>query len=313
MPSPKNQAGVEVLEDFYFIERGYLSANHFAYRAERPVLVDTGYISRFSRTEEEPAGVGVDAERVGLIVATHTHSDHIGGNARIQERSGCGIALHPVGRHYVESGDKWSMWWTYYDQEAELFDPTQSLEDGEILPIGPHRFRVLHTPGHASDGIVLYEEEGKVLLSSDALWEDDLPVVTAQMEGSRAPFLLLETQEKLESLDVRVIYPGHGPPFTDLRSAVSHTREKVEGYLEDPDRLGDDVLKRIFVYSILMRGSVQEETFLPYLMSTAWFPDTIDFYFNGAYREKFREIVERLVSRGVLVRREGELTTTVRP
>jgi glyoxylase-like metal-dependent hydrolase (beta-lactamase superfamily II) len=98
----------------------------------------------------------VDLTRTVRIVNTHTHCDHIVGNHWIQELSGCGIALHKIGRHFIEARDDWSTWWRYYEQEAEFFRCTHSLEDGETLAVGPHEFRVIHTPGHAADGIVLY-------------------------------------------------------------------------------------------------------------------------------------------------------------
>ena len=42
----------EILKDFFFIKRGYLNANHFVYRSESPILIDTGYIADFSETEK---------------------------------------------------------------------------------------------------------------------------------------------------------------------------------------------------------------------------------------------------------------------
>ena len=38
---------LEILEDLFFIERGYLNANHFVYRGDPPTLIDTGYIADF--------------------------------------------------------------------------------------------------------------------------------------------------------------------------------------------------------------------------------------------------------------------------
>ncbi len=149
-------ANLEILPDLFFVQRGYLNGNHFVYRSARPVLIDTAYLAHFDHTRQLIDDLGADLARTALIVTTHTHCDHIGGNRRIQELSGCGIALHKIGRHFIEARDDWSTWWRYYDQEAEFFRCTRSLEDGETLAVGPHEFRVIHTPGHAADGIVLY-------------------------------------------------------------------------------------------------------------------------------------------------------------
>jgi len=98
----------EILPDLFFVQRGYLNANHFVHRAERPVLIDTAYLSDFLETERLINGLGADLRRVRLIINTHCHCDHIGGNRRIQELSGCGIALHRVGRHFIDARDDWS-------------------------------------------------------------------------------------------------------------------------------------------------------------------------------------------------------------
>ncbi len=45
-------APIEIMKDLFFIERGYLNGNHFVYRSEDPVLIDTGYISDFDLTAE---------------------------------------------------------------------------------------------------------------------------------------------------------------------------------------------------------------------------------------------------------------------
>ena len=145
----------EILDDLFFIERGYLNCNHFVYRSPAPVLIDSGYVGNIRDTEKLIQQVGVDIADVSLIVSTHTHCDHIGGNKILQQKSGCDIALHNVGKHFTDTLDDWSTSWSYYDHEAEFFNCTQTLEDGDTVNIGPHQFRVIYTPGHAADGIVL--------------------------------------------------------------------------------------------------------------------------------------------------------------
>jgi hypothetical protein len=46
-------SALEIMDELYFIERGYLNANHFVYRAAEPILIDTGYISDFAETGKQ--------------------------------------------------------------------------------------------------------------------------------------------------------------------------------------------------------------------------------------------------------------------
>lgn len=304
-------AVMEILPDLFFVQRGYLNANHFVYRADRPVLIDTAYLPDFGETERIIGGLGVEISRVSLIVNTHCHCDHIGGNRRIQERSGCDIALHRVGKHFIDARDDWSTWWRYYGQEAEFFNCTRSLEDGDTVAVGPYEFRVLYTPGHSADGIVLYCAEEKLLISADALWEKDIPVMTLRVEGSRSLFDALDSLEKLRRLEVRTVYPGHGAPFSDVASAVARSEKRLRTHLSHPEELGNDQLKRIIVYTILMRPGADGATFFDRLMTTVWFPETCDFFFNREYRRKYDETISGLIARGILARTGGKLFTTV--
>jgi glyoxylase-like metal-dependent hydrolase (beta-lactamase superfamily II) len=301
------------MKDLFFVERGYLNGNQFVYRSDKPVLIDTGYHSGFSETERHLRGLGLDVSRTQLIITTHCHCDHVGGNNRIQLLSGCDIAVHKIGKRFVDARDDWSTWWRYYDQEAEFFTCTHPLEDGQEVPIGPHRLRVIHTPGHAADGIVLYNEADKVLLSSDTLWETDVPVVTTRIEGSAAVSSLLESLEKIEALDVRAVFPGHGKPFFGFRDAIDKAKHTVRGYFQHPDRIGTHLIRRIIVYWLLMKGTVSAAEFFPYLMGTHWFPETVDFYFHGEYEKTFHDVLGDLIDRSTVRRDNGQLRTVVKP
>jgi len=56
----------EILQDLFFIERGFLNGNHFVYRSDAPVLIDTGYISGFEETRDT-------INRLGCVDHQHPH------------------------------------------------------------------------------------------------------------------------------------------------------------------------------------------------------------------------------------------------
>lgn len=300
------------MDGLYFIERGYLNANHFVYPSDHPVLIETGYSADFDSTAELIEKTGVALEQTRLIINTHVHCDHMGGNKRIQDRSGCEIALHAIGKYFVDTKDNWSTWYRYFDQEADFFHCTIGLDEGDVVTVGPHEFEVIHTPGHAADGMVLYHPGRKVLISGDALWEDDLPTITIRVEGSTCLFDLLESLEKLEALDVEMVYPGHGPPFSDVKSAIARSRAKAKDFLNHREKTGAALLKKILIYTLLMKRAVDEEAFFDYLMGTHWFRETIDLFFDGAHQQKYEELMTDFINRGIVKLRDGKLLTTVK-
>ncbi|MDA3788773.1 MAG: MBL fold metallo-hydrolase [Desulfobacula sp.] len=303
----------EIMEGLFFIERGWLSANHFVQVSKEPILIDTAYKADADVTMAQMAKLGVRPSDVSLIINTHTHCDHIGANHIIQEQSGCDIALHTVGRHFIDTRDAWATWWRYYNQEADFFKCTRSLEDGDILNIGPHEFQVIYTPGHASDGIVLYNHGQKLLISSDTLWENDMAVMTLRVEGSLALFSARKSLEKIASLDIRQIYPGHGEPFTDVETALSKAMKKIDQYMGDRERIGKDLIKKIIIYTLLMKKSINEQDLFPYLMATAWFKETVDLYFNKEYEIIYQQIMEGFIRNKVVRIENNRLFTLIKP
>jgi glyoxylase-like metal-dependent hydrolase (beta-lactamase superfamily II) len=304
---------IEILKDLYFIERGYLNANHFVYRSDNPILIDTAYIADFDETAGLIAQLDVYLSDVQLIVSTHCHCDHIGGNKRIQDQSGCDIALHPIGKHFIDARDDWATWWKYFNQEADFFDCTRVLNNGDLLLIGPHEFTVMHTPGHVSEGIVLYNRKEKLLISSDTLWKNDMAVINLRIEGSAALFQMLDSLDKLESLDVQIVYPGHGPPFRDMTKALSKARKRLNYFLNHRDQLGLDLLKKIMIYTLMMRKTVHQDSFFELLMKTYWFKETVDLYFNSEYRLKYDAIMKDFQKRGILKEENGQIYTIIKP
>ena len=303
---------VEILKDLFFIERGFLNGNHFVYRSENPILIDTAYAADFDVTADLIAQLGVNLSDVQLIISTHCHCDHIGGNKQIQEQSGCDIALHQIGKHFIDTRNDWATWWKYYNQEADFFNCTIALNDGDDVMIGPYEFKIIHTPGHAAEGIVLYNRKEKLLISSDTLWKNDMAVMTLQIEGSAAIFHMLESLEKLEALDVQMIYPGHGPPFKDKQKAISKTRKRLNNFLTHRDQIGLDLLKKIMIYTLMMRKTVDQDSFFNDLMQTQWYKQTADLYFNSEYQLKYESIMKDFRKRGLVEEQNGKLFTTVK-
>ena len=313
MQSIERMKPIEILKDLFFIERGFLNANHFVYRSANPILIDTAYVADFAETSGLIAQLDVNLSNVQLIISTHCHCDHIGGNKRIQDQSGCDIALHKIGKYFMDTRNNWATWWKYFNQEAEFFDCTRALNDGDVLLIGPHEFEVIHTPGHAAEGIVLYNRSERLLISSDTLWKSDMAVMNLRIEGSAAPFQMLESLEKLESLDVQMVYPGHGPPFKDMHRALSRTRKRLNHFLNQREKLGLDLLKKIMIYTLMMRKTVDKGSFFDDLMRTHWYKETVDLYFNGEYRAEYEAIMQDFRKRGIVKEQHDKIFTTVKP
>lgn len=181
------------------------------------------------------------------------------------------------------------------------------------MQVGPHAFEVIHTPGHASDGLVSYNRRARILLSSDTLWENDFPVMTLAVEGNRAVETMLASLAKIAGLKVDQVYPGHGAPFDDFQGALQRARTRLERFQDDPNKIGWDVIRKIVVYTIMMKRRVAIDTVYDHLMHTRWFPDTVDRYFAGDYQAVFDQTMTDFHRRHIIEIDGQDWVTTVRP
>jgi glyoxylase-like metal-dependent hydrolase (beta-lactamase superfamily II) len=148
-------------------------------------LVDVGQDPAIlASIERAPTGVG--KWPVEQVVLTHCHSDHSALLPRIRE------AFHPKVFAYSPNTE----------------GVGHLLRDGDAIKMGDEYFEVIHTPGHSSDSICLYNRTEGVLFAGDT------PVIIASPGGTyEAGFLA--ALDKVCARDVRAIYFGHGPPLME--------------------------------------------------------------------------------------------------
>jgi len=149
--------------------------------------------------------------KMGLILVTHAHIDHIGALAAVKESMGAEFAIHEL---EAKSGLGMfsrmlsSMSGGSFSQPPK---PERLLKDGDTVGIGDLGFTVLHTPGHSPGGISLYGEG--ILFSGDTLFNHGIG--RTDFPGCSYEQIIDSIQNKLLTLpDETVVYPGHGPATT---------------------------------------------------------------------------------------------------
>ncbi|MEW5913715.1 MAG: MBL fold metallo-hydrolase [Thermodesulfobacteriota bacterium] len=297
----------QVSEGMFFIQRGWLNANHLVCTGSPRALIDTAYIRDKAETEALIAQCGLAVEDVELIISTHAHCDHIGANAEFQRRSGCTIAMHEVDRHFIQQRNDWATWWRYYQQEAEFFPVHQGLSDGEFIELEGLAWQVLHTPGHGMGQMALFAPDTGWLISADTVWDNDFGVLTTRIEGLDAPLRMQGSLERLAGLRVSTIFPGHGPVLTDGPAAIAACQERIAAFIAEPLRMGRDQVRKIMLYTLMMRGPQTRAALWDRLRCSPWFPEVAALYFGGRQEQTFSENLEYLQGKELVKEEEGLL------
>jgi glyoxylase-like metal-dependent hydrolase (beta-lactamase superfamily II) len=172
--------------------------------AGRCAVVDPGPDSGHILATLQARGLAIAA-----IVNTHGHWDHVAGNGLFVRASGAPIYRHPLDEEAARRADQIAAVWGF---AAEASPPADhALAEGATFELGPHRFALLHVPGHSPGSICLLGDG--VLICGDVLFRGS--VGRTDIGGGSLPQLLEGIRTKLMPLpdDTRVL-PGHGPETT---------------------------------------------------------------------------------------------------
>jgi hydroxyacylglutathione hydrolase len=204
------------------------------------VLIDTGYAKHRADVEKELENAGCTPEKLKLILLTHGDFDHSGNAAYLRGKYGAKIAMHRADKGMVEKGD------LFYNRnanflmrimgkillfflrgglkKADRFTPSIYLDDGYDLSEFGFDAKVVYIPGHSKGSIGILTSGGD-LFCGDLLENTKKPAKNSLIADKNA---FNASVEKLKSLEISTVYPGHGSSFPmDVFLSKEETLEDV--------------------------------------------------------------------------------------
>lgn len=177
-------------------------------------LVDAGVKESWDALAHALAMIEVPFARIGQVVLTHCHPDHLGNAGEVQRQSGgAAVFVHPLEKQHI------AQWGDGVEVTTWLTGNEQIAGDGFTL-------RTIFTPGHAPGHVCIVEEASGVLIAGDMI--SGFGSVGVFPPGG-------SMREYIDSLHVllaeyaahpfSVVCPGHGPAMPDARA-------KLEEYVE---------------------------------------------------------------------------------
>jgi len=287
--------------------RGWLSANNIVLRsAAGNVVIDSGYFLHAPQTLQllkTPQGLG--EEPLSLLVNTHCHSDHMGGNVAIQTAYGCPIWIPEGEAALVDPWDADGLWLTYAGQDAPRFRYDALIRSGDVNVWGDLEWEAIAAPGHAMGAQMFYNRRHRILVSGDALWRNGFGIVFPPDIDPRCLPATRATLDLIASLAVDIVIPGHGEPFADVDEALERAYSRMAAFEADPVRIARHIVKVMLIFTLLAEQRMRLADLPAYCASIALYPD-----FNRRYfRLEMGAFVDLLVGeleRAGAVRREGE-------
>ena len=163
------------------------------------ILVDAGTGETEAYLYAKLEEIGINQEDIDLIVNTHCHFDHVGGNIFFPNAK---VAIHKDDAESLRDPSSELTVSSLFGSQIRRHDVDIELEEGDKIA----NFEVLHTPGHSKGGLSLYD--GEILICGDTIFANG---GIGRMDIGGNPNDMKESLLRLKELDVEYLLPGHGP------------------------------------------------------------------------------------------------------
>lgn len=173
------------------------------------IIVDTGTGNNkdylFSQIEE----AGFDPNDISLIVNTHCHFDHVGGNYFFPNAK---VAIGQNDAQSLRDEENKLTVSSLFGANINRHDVNYELEEGDKIA----NFQILETPGHSYGGICLWD--GEILICGDTIFANG---GIGRMDIGGNPQDMKNSLAKLKDIDAEYLLPGHGPWVNDAKKHIS--------------------------------------------------------------------------------------------
>lgn len=192
----------------------------FKYRETGPLQVNCYIVGDEQTREAVVIDPGGDAEailyllkeddlKLKSIINTHSHFDHVGGNAALKRATGAEILIHPTEKDMLPAMSGLARQWGIPFEQSPEADG--AIDEGDVIEIGSVKLDALLTPGHSPGSLTFKIRDMPMAIVGDVLFQ--FSVGRTDFPGGSHALLIKSIREKLLPMgDDTEVYPGHGPP-----------------------------------------------------------------------------------------------------
>jgi len=201
--------------------------NSFIVQGQSAILIDTGMPGYQERILQRMEEKGIKWADVSLIIITHGHNDHFGSAAALREKTGAPVAVHRADSEPLKTcinpplhpiGAKGTI---MAGLSGLMKSPAIKGIDADILIEGEMDLakygiagRIVPTPGHTKGSVSVFLEGGCILVGDlifGGVFRRKAPGYPYFGYDKRE---ILNSIKKMLELNPKIIYAGHGGPFT---------------------------------------------------------------------------------------------------
>ncbi|CAN7745580.1 MBL fold metallo-hydrolase [Acidovorax sp. LjRoot66] len=300
--------GIQLPNGIQVFERGWLSSNNILFiGAQSSALVDSGY-STHAELTTGLVSAALQQGPLDLLLNTHLHSDHCGGNAVLQGNYPELQTLIPPGHaSLVSSWDPVALNYVPSGQHCPRFKFDGLLLHGTEIQLADTAWQIHAAPGHDPHSVILFEPQSQTLISADALWEKGFGVVFPELEGDAAFDEVAATFDLIERLDPCWVIPGHGPVFRYRAEVLAYARARLNAFVKSPDRHAHHAVKVLLKFKLLDQQQLPFADFVDWVANTRYFQLIHQRFVPSVPIDRWMEQLTQELVRSAAARRAGDM------
>ena len=190
-------------------------------------MIDSGIDANFGDLSDSLRVIGFTPADVDLVVNTHEHFDHIGGNKYFYRTAI--IAAGRLAAAKITEKDAYVTMYSSFSADYRYTKPHVWFENGTFIDLENAKLEVIDTPGHTSGCICVYEEYHKLLFSGDTVFAHGTLSAIAP-SGSAGDYV--HSMDVLNTKKIERLFPGHGSlsqtPCEDIERASKNARTRLQ-------------------------------------------------------------------------------------
>jgi len=215
---------------------------------DRFLIVDTGMNRKecWEAMQSSLQELGVDLQQTDFFI-THIHADHFGLVSELAEDSSR-IYFNYPDAEIIKDPNHWEKLaasaalngFPISDLQAAIKKhpghkyhargplDLSLLREGDTIPIGDYSFRCVETPGHTKGHMCLYEPRTRIFFSGDHILGDITPNIALWAENHDPLKQYLESLDKIDGYDIKIVLPGHREPLQHHRQRIAELKKHHE-------------------------------------------------------------------------------------
>jgi glyoxylase-like metal-dependent hydrolase (beta-lactamase superfamily II) len=163
------------------------------------------------------AAIDQTGAKIEKILLTHGHLDHAGGAAALRDalqiRSGAVVPIEGPDIRDKFLLDGIAVQAATFGFEGRNVTPDRWIAEGDEVTFGPHRFDVLHCPGHTPGSLVYVNQASRFAIVGDVLFQGSIGRTNFSY-GDHAALITAIKTKLLPLGDDFSFLSGHGPGST---------------------------------------------------------------------------------------------------